>query len=112
MQNNAGSAVRAKMDPPKLHAGSDVQAWDQFTSRWEIFKSTMNITTGSSMWLFNCLDDELGDTIYSRTIGGPPNPPPHNPPAGSQPLLALKIILTSTTQSMTHTSSTPQRPQL
>ena len=62
-QNTAGPPVRAKMDPPKLHAGSDVQAWDQFTARWEIFKSTMNITTGTSMWLFNCLDEELGDAV-------------------------------------------------
>ena len=60
------------MDPPKLHAGSDVQAWDQFTSRWEIFKSTMNITTGSSMWLFNCLDDELGDAVLQANIGTAP----------------------------------------
>ena len=29
-QNAAGPSVRAKMDPPKLHAGSDVQTWDQF----------------------------------------------------------------------------------
>ena len=69
VQSNAGSSVRAKMDPPKLHAGSDVQAWDQFTARWEIFKTTMNITAGSSMWLFNCLDGELGDAVLQANIG-------------------------------------------
>lgn len=71
-QNNAGPSVRAKMDPPKLHAGSDVQAWDQFTARWEIFKSTMNITTGISMWLFNCLDEELGDAVLQAKTNPAP----------------------------------------
>ena len=69
-QNNAATpSVRAKMEPPKLHAGSDVQAWDQFIARWEIFKSTMNIAAGSPMWLFNCLDEELGDAVLQANIG-------------------------------------------
>ena len=71
-QNTAGPSVRAKMDPTKLHAGSDVQAWDQFTARWEIFKSTMNITTGTSMWLFNCLDEELGDAVLQANTDPAP----------------------------------------
>ena len=71
-RNTAGPSVRAKMDPPKLHAGSDVQAWDQFTARWEIFKSTMNITTGTSMWLFNCLDEELGDAVLQANTNPAP----------------------------------------
>ena len=62
-QNTAGPSARAKIDPPKIHAGSDVQAWDHFTARWEIFKSTMSITTSVSMWLFNCLDEELGGAV-------------------------------------------------
>ena len=71
-RNTASPSVRAKMDPPKLHAGSDVQAWDQFTARWEIFKSTMNITTGISMWLFNCLDEELGDAVLQANTNPAP----------------------------------------
>ena len=71
-QNTTGPSVRAKMDPPKLHAGSDVQAWDQFIARWEIFKSTMNITTGTSMWLFNCLDEELGDAVLKANTNPAP----------------------------------------
>ena len=71
-QNTAGPSVRAKMDPPKLYAGSDVQAWDQFTARWEIFKSTMNITTSTSMWLFNCLDEELGDAVLQANTNPAP----------------------------------------
>ena len=39
--NGASSSVKAEMDPPKLHAGSDLQAWDQFIARWTIFKSSM-----------------------------------------------------------------------
>ena len=65
--------VKAKMEPPKLHAGSDVQAWDQFIARWTIFKSTMNIgVTSAPMWLFNCLDQELGDAVLQANIGTAP----------------------------------------
>ena len=60
------------MDPPKLHAGSDLQTWDQFIARWEIFKATMNITTGTSMWLFNCLDEELGDAVLKANTNPAP----------------------------------------
>ena len=72
VQHAAGPSVRAKMDPPKLNAGSDVQAWDQFVARWEIFKSTMNITTDTSMWLFNCLDEELGDAVLKANTNPAP----------------------------------------
>ena len=71
-QNATGPSVRAKMDPPKLHVGSDVQAWDQFIARWEIFKSTMNITTGTSMWLFSCMDEELGDAVLKANTNPAP----------------------------------------
>ena len=66
-ENTAGPSVRAKMDPTKLHAGSDVQALDQFTARWE-----MNITTGTSMWLFNCLGEELGDAVLQDNTNPAP----------------------------------------
>ena len=33
--------VKAKMDPPKLRLGVDQQSWDQFITRWEIYKTTM-----------------------------------------------------------------------
>ena len=71
-QNIANPPVRAKMDPPKLHTGSDMQAWNQFTARWEIFKTTMNITSGISMWLFNCLDEELGDAVLQANTNPAP----------------------------------------
>ena len=61
------------MDPPKLYAGSDMQAWDQFIARWKIFKTTMGITEQSSpMWLFNCLDSELGDAVLQANPGTDP----------------------------------------
>ena len=54
------ASAKAKINPRKLYAGSDMQAWDQFIARWKIFKTTMGITEQSSpMWLFNCLDSEL-----------------------------------------------------
>ena len=38
--------VKAKMDAPKLQLGVDQQMWDQFMTRWKIFKSTMGIDGG------------------------------------------------------------------
>ena len=68
--NGAKSAIKVKMKPPKLRAGSNVQAWDQFIARWTLFKSTMNIgVTSASMWLLNCLNQELGDAVLQANIG-------------------------------------------
>ena len=96
-QNAAGPSVRAKMDPPKLHAGSDVQAWDQFLARWEIFKSTMNITTGTSMWLFNCLDEELGDAV----LKGNTNPAPKDMSEQTL-LLSIKALAVKKESKLVH----------
>ena len=35
--------VKAKMDAPKLQLGVDQQMWDQFMTRWKIFKTTMGV---------------------------------------------------------------------
>ena len=61
--------VKAKMDPPKLQLGVDQQTWDQFITRWEIFKSTMGIDDASSSWLFNCLEQGLGDEVIKANPG-------------------------------------------
>ena len=43
-QGGAGAGhvpgVKAKMDAPKLQLGVDQQMWDQFMTRWKIFKTT------------------------------------------------------------------------
>ena len=71
--HQTGATPKAKMDPPKLHAGSDVQTWDQFFARWNIFKTTMNVNDQSSrMWLFNCLESELGDAVLHANPGTTP----------------------------------------
>ena len=52
--------VKAKMDAPKLRLGVDQQAWDQFMTRWKIYKTTMGIDGGTApSWLFACLDRDL-----------------------------------------------------
>ena len=43
----------------------------QMYVRWEVFKSKMGITTGVSMWLFNCLDEELGDPVLLQANTNP-----------------------------------------
>ena len=76
-QGGAGAVrvpgVKAKMDAPKLQLGVDQQTWDQFTSRWKIFKATMGVEGGTaSMWLFNCLDRDLGDEVLKANPGTEP----------------------------------------
>ena len=56
--------IKAKMDTPKLQLGVDQQTWDQFLTRWKIFKTTMGVDGGTApSWLFNCLDRDLGDEV-------------------------------------------------
>jgi hypothetical protein len=60
------------MDPPKLQSGVDQQTWDQFMARWTIFKTTMGVDgRTASMWLFNCLDKDLGDEVLKANAGKP-----------------------------------------
>ena len=64
---------KAKMDTPKIQLGVDQQAWDQFMTRWNIYKTTMGIDGGTaSSWLFNCLDRDLGDAVLKANPGTDP----------------------------------------
>ena len=64
--------VKAKMDAPKLQLGVDQQAWDQFMTRWEIYKTTMGIDSSAPSWLFACLDKDLGDEVIKANPGTKP----------------------------------------
>ena len=58
------STPRVKLDPPKLSAGSDQETWGLFLRSWELYKSGMNIKdTQASVYLFNCLDQDLREDI-------------------------------------------------
>ena len=78
VHNSGGGQVRtpgskAKMDTPKIQLGVDQQAWDQFMTRWNIYKTTMGIDGGTaSSWLFNCLDRDLGDAVLKANPGTEP----------------------------------------
>ena len=64
------TGVKAKMDTPKLQLGVDQQTWDQFLTRWKIFKTTMGVDGGTApSWLFNCLDRDLGDEVIKTNPG-------------------------------------------
>merc|ERR1739844_874466 len=64
---------KAKMDAPKIQLGVDQQAWDQFMTRWNIYKTTMGIDGGTaSSWLFSCLDRDLGDAVLKANPGTEP----------------------------------------
>ena len=55
---------KAKMDAPKIQLGVDQQAWDQFMTRWKMFKTTMGIDGGTApSYFFSCLDTDLGDAV-------------------------------------------------
>ena len=64
---------KAKMDTPKIQMGVDQQAWGQFMTRWNIYKTTMGIDGGTaSSWLFACLDKDLGDAVLKANPGVEP----------------------------------------
>ena len=55
---------RAKLDLPKLSAGSSQESWELFLRSWELYKTGMNIpNTQATVYLFNCLDQDLRDDI-------------------------------------------------
>ena len=60
----SASTHRAKLDLPKLSAGSSQESWELFLRSWEIYKTGMNIpNTQATVYLFNCLDQDLSDDI-------------------------------------------------
>ena len=75
VHNGGGGQVRtpgskAKMDAPKIQLGVDQQAWDQFMTRWNIYKTTMGIDGGTApSYLFTCLDRDLGDAALKANPG-------------------------------------------
>ena len=72
-RDNRVPGIKAKMDTPKLRLGVDQQTWDQFMTRWKIFKTTMGVAdTNASSWLFNCLDSDLGDEVIKANPGTEP----------------------------------------
>ena len=55
---------RLKLEPPKLSAGSDQETWELFLRSWALYKAGMNIgNTQSSVYLFNCLEQDLREDI-------------------------------------------------
>ena len=78
VQNSGGGQIRtpgskAKMDAPKIQLGVAQQAWDQFMTRWKIYKTTMGIDGGTvPSFLFACLDRDLGDEVIKANPGTEP----------------------------------------
>ena len=63
-QDSSHTSSKAKLDPPRLSAGSDQQTWDLFKRSWEIYKSGMSIPTAQQpVHLFNCLDEDLRSDV-------------------------------------------------
>ena len=58
------TSQRVKLDPPKLSEGSDQETWELFLRSWAMYKAGMNINNSqASVFLFNCLDQDLRDDI-------------------------------------------------
>ena len=55
---------RAKLDLPKLSAGSSQETWELFQRSWQLYKTGMGIPdTQATVYLFNCLDQDQRDDI-------------------------------------------------
>ena len=95
-QGGAGAdhvpGVKAKMDAPKLQLGVDQQTWEQFMTRWKIFKTTMRVNDADApSWLFNCLDKDLGDEVIKANPGNEPQTMTEAALTASIKKLAVKV---------------------
>ena len=83
---------KAKMDAPKIQLGVDQQAWDQFMTRWNIYKTTMGIDGGTApSYLFTCLDKDLGDAVLKANPGTEPQNMSEADLTASAKKLAVKV---------------------
>ena len=91
VHTQGGAGVKDNKDAPKLQLGVDQQTWDQL-SRWKIFKATMGVDGGTaSMWLFNCLDRDLGDEVLKANPGTEPTDMTEAALTASIKKLAVKV---------------------
>jgi hypothetical protein len=63
-QNNPAlpgvSNHKAKLNPPKLSAGSSIETWEHFLRAFGMYRTAMSIQEDQAqIFLFNCLDEEL-----------------------------------------------------
>ena len=53
-----------KIDRPKISCGSSEETWNAFLTRWGMFKRGTTLAAGETVHqLFQCCDEDLGDTI-------------------------------------------------
>ena len=57
------STHRAKLDLPKLSAGSSQESWELFLRSCKFYKMGINTQAKMALYLFNCLDQDLRDDI-------------------------------------------------
>ena len=90
--NQPTQRAKAKMDQPKIQLGVDEQTWNQFMTRWNIFKTAMGVNeTQSSMYFFSCLDKDLGDEVLKANPGTPPQDLTETVLVASTKRLAVKV---------------------
>ena len=65
--------VPGVQDAPKLQLGVNRQMWNEFMTRWELFKTLMGVDGATATsWLFHCLDTDLGDMVIAANPGTDP----------------------------------------
>ena len=53
-----------KIERPKISRGSSEEAWNTFSTRWSLFKRGTHLSPPETVQhLFQCCDDDLGDSI-------------------------------------------------
>ena len=51
---------KAKLNPPKLSAGSSIETWEHFLRAFGMYRTAMSIQEEQAqIFIFNCLDEEL-----------------------------------------------------
>ena len=66
-----------KLERPKVNIGVLTEKWNVFTRRWEVFRTGSGIDDDSApSQLFQCAENELGDSLLKATTHAASNTPP------------------------------------
>ena len=63
-ESASSTQCKAKLDSPKLVTGSTQETWDIFLKSWSQYKTAMKITQNASVFLLNCLEDDLRQDVF------------------------------------------------
>ena len=105
MDSNS-TQCKAKLDPPRLAAGSSQEIWDIFLKSWNQYKKAMKIVQNSSFFLLSCLDDDVRQDVYRAH----PDPDEVDEQTLLESIKSLSVVIESKLVHRIKMTSTTQSP--